>query len=121
VLRLIGPVLVLSTVIVFATGVLLLFEGPSHRGLLLLIHKVSFILWLGVTGLHVLGHLPRLAKSLRLGRANAAQLGISPGAAGRNLALVGALVGGVVLAIVLIPDFAVWTAPGAIPHHHHEG
>jgi hypothetical protein len=30
-------------------------------------------------------------------------------------------VGGVVLAIVLIPDFAVWTAPGAIPHHHHEG
>jgi hypothetical protein len=119
VLRLLGPVLVVSTVIVFVTGVLLLFEGPSHRGLLLLIHKVSFILWLAVTGLHVLGHLPRLAKSLRVARANAGQDGISPGAAGRNLALVGALVVGIVLALVLIPDFSIWTAPGAIPHHHH--
>jgi hypothetical protein len=121
VLRLLGPVLVVSTVIVFLTGVLLLFEGPSHRGLLLLIHKVSFILWLAVTALHVLGHLPRLGKSLRTARANAGQEGISPGAAGRNLALLGALIGGVVLAIVLIPDFSAWTAAGAIPHHHHHG
>jgi hypothetical protein len=31
-------------------------------------------------------------------------------AAGRWIALAGALVGGAVLAVVLIPDFAPWTA-----------
>lgn len=118
-LRLLAPTLVLSTVIVFVTGVLLLFEGPSHRGWLLLGHKASFIVWLGATGLHVLGHLPRLGKSLRVARANAGQHNFSPGAAGRNLAVVGALVGGLVLAIVLIPDFSAWTAHGALSHHHH--
>jgi hypothetical protein len=30
------------------------------------------------------------------------------------------VVGGLVLAIVLIPHFATWTAHGAL-HHHHEG
>ncbi len=118
-LRLLAPVLVVSTVVVFVTGVLLLFEGPSHRGLLLLAHKASFIVWLAVTGLHVLGHLPRIGKSLRVARADTRQEGLSPGSAGRNLAIVGALVAGVVLALVLIPDFSVWTASGAIPHHHH--
>jgi hypothetical protein len=120
-LRLLAPALVVLTVEVFVTGIWLMFEGPSHRGLLLLAHKVGFIAWLGVTGLHVLGHLPRMGKSLRVARANADQHGISPGAAGRNLAIVGALVGGVVLALALIPDFAAWTAHGVLVHHHHHG
>ncbi len=46
--------------------------------------------------------------------------GVTPGGAGRWIALTGALVGGLVLAIVLIPDFAAWTAHGAL-HHHHDG
>lgn len=117
-LRLLAPAVVLSTVVVFATGVVMLFEGPSHRGLLLLAHKASFILWLGATGLHVLGHLPRLGKSLLVARPNANLEGLSPGAAGRSLAVVGALVGGVVLAVVLIPDCSAWTAHGVFMHHH---
>jgi hypothetical protein len=48
-----------------------------------------------------------------------AATGLSPGGTGRGLALVGALVGGVVLAVVLIPDFSAWTASGAFAHHHH--
>src|ERR1017187_3395585 len=48
-LRLLAPLVVLSTVIVFASGVALLFQGPSGRGMLLLIHKASFVLWLIVT------------------------------------------------------------------------
>ena len=119
ILRLIAPIIVLATIVVFVTGVLLLLEGPSHRGTLLLLHKVSFIVWLVFTALHVLGHLPRLGKSLRVARTNLDQRGISPGGAGRALALVGALVGGLVLAVALIPHFSVWTSPGAIPHHHH--
>jgi hypothetical protein len=120
-LRLIAPAVVLSTVVVFVSGIVLLFQGPSNRGQMLSIHKVSFFVWIAFTGLHVLGHIPRIGKSLRVARANALELGRSPGSAGRWLALVGAVVGGLVLAVVLIPHFAAWTASGAFPNHHHRG
>jgi hypothetical protein len=133
-LRLLAPGVVLSTVVVFATGVVLLFVGPAQRGSWFSIHKVSFFVWLAVTGLHVLGHLPGMPAALR-----AASLPGMPGApraagsngtsssagqdggAGRVIALAGAVVAGLVLAIVLIPDFATWTAHPALWQHHHHG
>ncbi len=130
-LRLIAPVVVMSTVIVFASGVVLLFDGPARRGAWVGIHKASFIVWLVFTGLHVLGHLGQLPASLRAVRAgtgrrgssaaaaSSAGLGSPAGGAGRWLTIVGALVGGVVLAIVLMPEFASWTAHGAFVHQHH--
>jgi hypothetical protein len=125
VLRAMGPVLVLSTVAVFATGIWLLIVGPRQRSTPLLLHKVSFILWLVLMALHILAHLPELPRSLRgvrLGAQESGSVAQSPsGELGRWIALVGALVAGVVLAILLIPDFHIWTAPGAFPHHHHDG
>lgn len=115
-LRLIAPGVVATTIVVFASGVWLLFDGPQRRGTMLLIHKASFILWLGFTGLHVLGHLPGLPSSVR----GATRLGDGdgvPGSAGRWLVLTGALVGGLVLALVLIPDFSAWTAGSAFERH----
>jgi hypothetical protein len=119
-LRLIAPIVVLTTVIVFATGVVLLFIGPDHRATWLLMHKVSFIVWLAFTALHVLGHLPGIASSWP--GPGSAREGLGEpggGAVGRWLAIAGALVGGLVLAIALLPHFSLWTAPGAIHHHHH--
>ena len=118
-LRLIAPVVVLSTVLVFASGIVLLIFGLSHRGPFVSIHKASFVVWLAFTGLHVLGHLPGLGASLRAARRHTGGLGEDPGRAGRPITLVGALVGGLVLAIVLIPQFAPWTATGAFLHHGH--
>ena len=63
-LRLIAPVVVLSTLVVFASGVALLFAGPGSRDTLLPIHKVSFFVWVAFTALHVLAHLPTVAHSL---------------------------------------------------------
>ncbi len=118
-LRLIAPFVVLSTVIVFASGVVLLFEGPLHRGSWVLIHKVSFFVWLGFTGLHVLGHLRGLPASLTATRAAREDLpGLAGGDTGRWIALASACVGGLVLAVLLIPQFAAWTASGAFAHHH---
>ena len=118
-LRAIAPIIVLTTIVVFVTGLLLLFDGASSRDQYLELHKVSFIVWGVFTGIHVLAHLPAMTKSLR-GLTWASQDGEAvPGAGGRTLALLGVLAGGVVLAVVLIPDFASWTAAGAIPHHHH--
>lgn len=112
-MRLTAPIVVASTVVVFATGILLLIAGPSGRDQYLFLHKASFVIWLGATAVHVLGHLVDLQRSLLPTDERTALSGSSPGAAGRWLALVGALVGGVVLAIALIPQFAPWTAHAA--------
>ncbi len=119
ILRGIAPIVVLSTVAVFITGLLLLFGGASSRDQYLELHKISFIVWGVFTAIHVLGHLPGMPAALRAVPRGSGPGQITPGARGRSLAMAGALVGGLVLALVLIPDFASWTAAGAIPHHHH--
>ena len=120
IMRLIGPIVMLTTVVVFVTGVVLLFVGPNHRDPWLMLHKVSFIVWVVFMSLHVLGHLPAVARALGIGRTRQEQLaGAAQGRIGRWIAIAGALVAGLVLAIVLIPDFAAWTAHGVFVHHHH--
>jgi hypothetical protein len=118
-LRGIAPLVVVSSLVVFASGVVLLFRGPARRDPYLLIHKASFFVWLAVTGVHVLGHLPELGRSFR----RPADSGIrassaSPGEAARWIGLLSMVAAGFVLAAVLIPDFAGWTAHGAFVHHH---
>jgi hypothetical protein len=56
ILRLVGPVVVVATVAVIATGIAALLTGPSTRWILEA-HKASFIVWFGVTTVHVLGHI----------------------------------------------------------------
>jgi uncharacterized membrane protein YwaF len=122
VLRLIGPIVMLSTVAVFATGVVLLILGPSHRDPWVELHKLTFIVWVVFMSLHVLLHLPAVARAVGIGRDGREQLtGAAPGAAGRWIAISGALVAGLILAIVLIPDFSAWTVHGAFVHPHHHG
>ncbi len=120
ILRLIGPVVVVSTLVVFATGIALLIVGPQHRDPWLMLHKVSFIVWVVFMSLHVLGHLPAMARALGIGPSGRQQRAkAAPGAAGRWIALTGALLAGLVLALVLIPDFSAWTSHGVFLHHHH--
>jgi hypothetical protein len=109
-LRAIAPVVVISTLVVFASGVALLLAGPGSRGTMLPIHKVSFIVWIVFTSLHVLGHLPTLARGLSADyTTRRTALGGAPdGRGGRLLSLAGAIVAGVVLAILLIPQFGPW-------------
>ena len=59
------PVLILSTVVLFGTGVALLAVDETH-GTLVGLHKASFIVWLGAAALHVLAHLVRLPRLWRL-------------------------------------------------------
>lgn len=114
-LRVIAPIVVISTLTVFASGVALLLAGPGARGTLLPIHKVSFIVWIAFTSLHVLGHLATVRRGLRADYAPAASIGGAPaGRAGRVLSLAGALTAGLVLATLLIPQFGPW-----LHYHHH--
>ena len=119
-LRMIAPIVVVSTIAVFATGVLLLIDGPADRDPLVLIHKVTFIVWLVFTTLHVLGHLPAMPAALRFnGDGRDRALGAHDGRAGRLITLAGVIVAGLILALVLIPDFSSWTSSASIFHHHH--
>jgi hypothetical protein len=108
-MRMIAPLVVISTVVVFASGVALLFAGPGSRGVLLPLHKVSFIVWLIFTGLHVLGHLAELPAALRADRRAERLWDDQGGGRGaRALSLAGALVGGLVLALAVESQFGAW-------------
>jgi hypothetical protein len=95
-LRVLAPLVIASTVAVFATGVALLVVGPSG-GILVGLHKVSFIVWLVVTAVHVLGHLGHLVARRRI-----------RGASWRLLALAGSLVAGAVLAALTVHYGQPW-------------
>jgi hypothetical protein len=90
---LVAPVLVLSTVVLFGTGVALLALDQTD-GTLVGLHKASFIVWLGAASLHVLAHLLRLPGLWRLR---------APGAALRVALVAASLATGVALATATLP------------------
>lgn len=114
VLRAIAPVVVVSSVAVLASGVWLLLAGPSSRDTALPVHKVSFIVWLAFTGVHVLGHLSGLPPAIA---ADYGRPGRADGRAGRRLALAVALVAGVALALLLVPRYAPWQHEFGLHRH----
>ncbi len=112
-LRVLAPGVVITTIVMLASGVWLLLAGPSSRDAVLPIHKVSFIVWVVLTGVHVLAHVEAAWGASR------SELGLSgrgaapAGRNGRMLVLGLALVAGVLLAVLVIPDFVSWQ------HYHH--
>jgi hypothetical protein len=112
-LRLLAPLVVLTTIVAFASGVVLLFVGPAHRGVLVPLHKLSFFAWLAVTALHVLGHLPGLPAALRADRAERPWSRHSSRGA-RGVLLASAVAGGLVLALLVTSQFGAWAG-----FHHH--
>jgi hypothetical protein len=108
-LRLLAPIVVVSTVTVMVSGIVLLFVGPGSSETLLPIHKVSFFIWVAFTSIHVLGHLPTLWQGLNADYGPARLQGnVTDGRAGRVLSLASALVLGVAIAILSIPQFGSW-------------
>jgi len=111
-MRMLGPVVILSTLAVFLTGLLLLIDGPTASSMLRLLHKLSFFAWLAAVGVHVLGHLLELPFALRaVSRAERRSHNL-PGSRGRGLAVLAAMAGGLVLALLFLPDIHHWTSGG---------
>jgi hypothetical protein len=107
-LRVMAPVLVVTTVLVLATGVLLMLVGHKS-GPLLELHKISFIVWGVVFGIHVLAYTPRVLRSLRMDW-RASQRHAVPGAGIRAMLVAATLGGGVALALELLPQMTGWRA-----------
>jgi hypothetical protein len=116
-LRLLAPLVVASTIAVFATGVTLLVVGPGGRGFVLGLHKASFVVWLVATGVHVLAYvwrIPALAAS-DWRRSDAQELG---GSFARRTLLAGAIVAGVILAIATFRYAQPWVHWQSAFHDH---
>ncbi|HEY6494400.1 MAG TPA: hypothetical protein VIZ43_14090 [Trebonia sp.] len=109
VLRVLGPFVVILTLVLLASGVGLLLVGPAQVPLLLKVHKVSFILWFGAMAVHVLGHftdVTRLAPRdwLHRGRGDVA------GASTRQWLIAVSLVAGALLGVVFVGQVGPWLA-----------
>jgi hypothetical protein len=105
-LRLLAPVLVATTVAVLATGVLLLAAGHKS-GTLLEVHKVTFIVWGVVFGVHFLAYVPRVVRSLGADWGAARRRAV-PGAEVRGMLVAASVGGGAALALALLPTINAW-------------
>ncbi len=108
VLRLLGPLVILTSVAVIGTGVMLAVTGPG-AGQWLFLHKATFILWFGVMTIHVLNYAPRLPRMLaaRTGRRAGGRSELFSGP-GRWLALAVSLAAGIAIAALTAQLSAKW-------------
>jgi hypothetical protein len=114
-LRLLGPFVVILTLTVFASGIALLLAPFSWRSTLSLVHKASFILWLGVMTLHVLGHLVDTARLAPRDWLRHTRHQVD-GASARQWAVATSIVLGLILAVVVVPKVGPWLAEGPVVH-----
>ena len=103
-LRLLGPVVVLATVALFASGVTLVVLGPQD-GAVLGLHKASFVVWVAAMSAHVLAHLLRVP---RLAAADWRDDDPLPGSSLRRWLLAGSLVAGLILAVATVHLAGPW-------------
>lgn len=106
-LRLLGPVVVILTVVLFASGIALLLTTGSGQAALLRIHQVSFVLWFIAMAVHVLGHILETAKLAPADWARRSRRQVR-GASGRQWLLALSLVVGVFLAVEMLPKVGPW-------------
>ena len=112
-LRLLGPFVVVLTVVVLATGVALLYVPLSQRSTFLTLHKASFILWFGAMAIHVLSHLADTALLAPRDWVRRTRRQIR-GAALRQWILAASLVAGAVLGILVVGRVGPWLASGPL-------
>ena len=108
-LRLLGPVVLLTSVSVIGTGVMLALIGPS--GMWLFLHKASFVLWFGAMTVHVLAYvwrLPRLASGDLPSRVGE----VLAGRAARWLLLTASILTGLLLAVLTVHRTGIWLGIG---------
>jgi hypothetical protein len=108
-LRAVGPLIVVSTLVVLASGVALLYVPGRWRPDLLLLHKATFVVWFGITAIHVLGHLLETVKLAPRDWSRRAGPRL-PAAGARRWALATALVLGLVLGSLVLGSVAPWLA-----------
>lgn len=110
-LRVLGPVVLLTSVSVIGTGVLLGLTGPGGTTWLFL-HKASFVLWFCAMTVHVLAYawrLPHLVRGDLASRAGRRATQVLAGRAARWLLLTASVLTGLLLAVLTTHWAGAWT------------
>jgi len=115
-LRLLGPLVIASTLAVLGTGVLLILLGDlgSRTPLVtvlgfrvgwITLHQGSFIVWGAATGLHVLA---RILPALRLSAGRSGQASPTPGSTARTTLITLTVVAAALTAVLLVGADGSW-------------
>jgi hypothetical protein len=108
VLRVLAPGVVLTTLALFGTGVALLIDGPPSNTLIFA-HKLSFIAWVALMTLHVLGHLLEVPSLVSADWRRAGPPATRLAGAGlRTLSLATAILAGVAVAVLTYSAAQPW-------------
>jgi hypothetical protein len=110
VLRLLGPVVVASSVALLATGVALIYAGPDHRQPWITLHQASFVIWFGVMVIHVLGHVFAAGNDVLHEYRSPRTSDIARRRSLRIVAVALSLMAGIGLATALMPSAHSWTS-----------
>lgn len=123
VLRVLGPIVLLSSLAVLGTGIALGLAGPNDREPLLTWHQVTFAVWFGAMTLHVLGHTVHAGAATWRELHDSASTPTGRRRAWRGLALAASLAAGIALAAGLTPAMHAWIAQptGSVRGVHDEG
>jgi hypothetical protein len=105
-MRLLAPVLAVTTVGIFVTGVWLLALGHKSDQMVFF-HKLFFFAWAGVFAIHFLVYAPRALRSLASdwGRSSAQR---APGTGLRGMIVAASLGAGIALALTLASAISGW-------------
>jgi hypothetical protein len=109
VLRVLGPLLVATTLVVIGSGIGLMVTGPDHAGPLLPLHGFSVLVFLPLIAIHFVAHIlatPRLVAD----DWSTASAALAPGRGIRVGVNLGALLLGALGAIFVPPTIAPWIA-----------
>jgi hypothetical protein len=107
-LRVLAPGVIFTTLVLFGTGVALLVAGPPSNTLIFA-HKLSFIAWVALMTLHVLGHIFEVpALALPDWRKSGPREARLAGAGPRLLALGLSVLAGTVLALLTYSAASPW-------------
>lgn len=99
ILRLLGPFVVVLSVVLLGSGIALIALPESWHPRMLQLHQASFVLWFGAMTIHVLGHIVETARLAPLDLARRTRRDVA-GAGARTWALVLAVAAGVVLGVL---------------------
>jgi hypothetical protein len=114
-LRMLGPVLLAATLVMFTSGITLLLAPTAFGGNLKHIHGISFYAWLLLVVVHITAHardLRRLAAKDWVRRTRAAV----PGALVRQVVLLASLAAGLALALSLVAHVGTYQHHVSPPH-----
>lgn len=107
-MRVLAPLLVVTTLLLIGSGVGLVVTGPTKAGPLLPLHDLSVLLWLSLIAIHVGAYLWRTPQLVANEWRKLAGRSSLPGREIRLGVNLGALLAGTIAAIVLFPSAAPW-------------